>query len=80
MFTPDTKLTVVNDTFLFDLSPEVFVDEKKQCYQVLEFKRFNWLNIFKALFSATARNALREVSLLCVHPRLIISLLFRHPV
>ena len=47
---------------LFRLLAEVYVDEKKQCYQVLEFKRFNWLNVFKALFSATARAALREVS------------------
>lgn len=37
------------------------MDEKKKCYQMLEFKRFNWVNIFKALFSAKARNALREV-------------------
>lgn len=42
------------------LNGEVYVDEKKQCYQDLGFRRFSWLTVFKALVSAVTRKTLSE--------------------
>lgn len=39
------------------LDGEVYVDEKKKTYEDLGYKRFNWLNIWKALLSAISRKA-----------------------
>jgi prostamide/prostaglandin F2alpha synthase len=39
---------------------EVYVDEKKKTYEDLGYKRFNFLNIWKALLSAISRKALSD--------------------
>ena len=43
------------------LLPEVYVDERKQTYEALGYRRFNWLNIWKALLSRISRAAISEV-------------------
>lgn len=41
-------------------SGEVYVDAKKQTYQALGFRRFNWITIWKALLSRISRLAVGE--------------------
>ncbi len=43
------------------LAGDVYVDEKKECYQALGFKRFSWLSILKALVSTVTKKASSEV-------------------
>ena len=43
---------------------DLYVDEKKLCYQELGFRRFNLITVFKALMSAITRRSLSEV---CFH-------------
>ena len=40
---------------------EVYVDEKKQTYADLGYRRFNWLNIWTSLLSRISRAAISEV-------------------
>ena len=40
---------------------ELYVDEKKQTYQSLGFRRFNWVSIWKALLNRISRSAASEV-------------------
>ncbi|XP_003384317.1 PREDICTED: prostamide/prostaglandin F synthase-like [Amphimedon queenslandica] len=44
----------------FPDSVDIYVDEKKTCYQCLGFKRFTLLNVFKALVSSVSRKAIME--------------------
>lgn len=42
--------------------PELYIDEKKKCYEDLNYKRFNFVNIWAALVSAISRRTLSNVS------------------
>ena len=51
---------------------EVYVDEKKQIYADLGYRRFNWLNIWTSLLSRISRAAISEVGVcvcVCVRER-----------
>jgi prostamide/prostaglandin F2alpha synthase len=39
---------------------EVYIDEQKQTYRDLGYKRFNWISIWKAILSAVSRRAHSE--------------------
>ena len=44
------------------LLPELYIDEKKKCYEDLNYKRFNFVNIWAALVSAITRRTSSNVS------------------
>ena len=48
---------------LFPISPllDVYIDEKKQTYEDLGYRRFSWFGIWKAILSIMTRRATREV-------------------
>lgn len=41
---------------------ELYIDEKKKCYEDLGYKRFNFVSIWAALVSAISRRTLSNVS------------------
>ena len=55
---------------LCSLLVEVYIDERKQTYQDLGYRRFNIISIFKALVSRISRAALSEVKTRNIHGNL----------
>ena len=53
-------LTFRGEVFYCLLTVEVYIDEGKKTYQDLGYRRFNWITVFKALFSQISRASLAE--------------------